>query len=422
MPDGNPVQSTLRRALFVAGLLLLAFLAGRLVVTAVTRAGEPSEGFVAYYTASYLLMKGSPVEKLYDTNWVIPQVLRHTPGVREIYHANPPTTALLLVPLAGLDHHDARVAWIAFNLLLLPLILLLLIREGRLRGLDAIWGAILFVGFQPLRTGLAFGQVYILMLLLLVVAWIGYRRDRPFLLGASLAALLLLKTAVVLLWPVLIVQRRWRALGIAAGCTLAAVILTLPLIGVEAWRVYAGQLLLLGSRPELAVTAYQSLPGLIWHLLSSDPVWNRHPLLDMPKAALALVILSGAALIGWLLRHCSRAIGSDRAFAAGVLVSIILSPVSIDYHYTLLLAPILIMAASPPIRRSRTLSAAALSGTLLIALPLGHTSPALASGLLALLSYPKLYGAMILLWVVARAEPWNDSTPFTAMESRPEHL
>jgi hypothetical protein len=374
-------------------------------------AGEPTEGFVAYYTASNLLSQGAPVARLYDTNWIIPHIRRHTPGVHEIYHANPPTTSLLLLPLASLDHHDARVVWIVFNLLLLPLILLLLLREGNLRGIEAICGAILFFAFQPLRTGLAFGQVYIPILLLLTGAWIGYRRDRPFLLGASLAAMLLLKTAGILLWPLLVVQRRWRALGIAVGCTLLGILLTLPLVGIDAWRAYAGQLLLLGNRPELAVTAYQSLPGMIRHLFSSDPVWNRSPVVDMPMVAPGLVILTGGALVLWLLRYGSRQVCSDRAFAAAVLVSIILSPVSIDYHYTLLLVPILIVAISPDVRSSIPLSAAAVVGLLLIALPLRHTSPALASGVKALLAYSKLYGAMILLVVVCSSRSCQAENP-----------
>jgi hypothetical protein len=98
------------------------------------------------------------------------------------------------------------------------------------------------------------------------------------------------------------------------------------------------------------------------------------------------------------------------AFAAFATLSIIFGPLSLDYHYTLALLP-LALAASPstwPLLTWRSASWLAMAA-MLIAAPLPYHDRRLEVGALALLGYPKLYGAL-LLWgfLIAHADEPGD--------------
>ena len=156
----------------------------------------------------------------------------------------------------------------------------------------------------------------------------------------------------------------------------------------------------------MAVAAYQDLPGLVWHLLRPDPRWNPAPALAALRLAAALAIALPLTLMAATFLLTRRADPRCRrtdalALAAWMTLTIILSPVSEDYHYTLLLVPIVILLAywrdAGPGRPA--LIALAL-GVALIGAPLPYKDPALSVGARALLAYPKLYGALVL-WAVA---------------------
>ena len=65
-------------------------------------AGSITHGFVSYYTASRLLVTGELGPQAYDDRWfgAYVQDLTHS-SVREIFTPNPPTMALMALPLAG---------------------------------------------------------------------------------------------------------------------------------------------------------------------------------------------------------------------------------------------------------------------------------------------------------------------------------
>src|SRR5439155_8931035 len=105
-----------------------------------------------------------------------------------------------------------------------------------------------------------------------------------------------------------------------------------------------------GAGPQLAVTAYQSLPGLFTHLFRYDRDWNPAPLVSAPTIVPVLVALSTMALVGLTFWFTWRADPDRRrtcglAFAACAVLGLVLSPLSLDYHYPLLLAPIAILLA-----------------------------------------------------------------------------
>ena len=88
---------------------------------------------------------------------------------------------------------------------------------------------------------------------------------------------------------------------------------------------------------------------------------------------------------------------SDLAFGAFVAAGLIISPVSLDYHYTISLLPIFILISWVLKNQSRTVWAALILFIILIAAYIPYTSTKVTDGWLAILAYPKLYGAIGLL-------------------------
>jgi hypothetical protein len=175
-----------------------------------------------------------------------------------------------------------------------------------------------------------------------------------------------------------------------------------------AWLAYAGLLAQPGRHPELAVAAYQSLPGLWLHLFRRDPRWNPSPLADAPTLATGLVAASLVLPIAATLcltwgDPLASAARRSLAFAAWSSLSLVLGPASADYHYVLLVAPIaLLWASRDTLAWGRPSFAVFALAVVLVGAPLPITSPRLAAGAWAVLAYPKLYGGL-LVWALALA-------------------
>ena len=121
-----PARQALRRPLPAwASVILQACLWGSVAVLVVdfarfttSAATRSSGGFVAYYTAARLLRQGVPVSQFYDEERFRAEVQRYGPAIGDVYNVNPPTAALMLLPLTGLDYRTARIVWTVVNLVI----------------------------------------------------------------------------------------------------------------------------------------------------------------------------------------------------------------------------------------------------------------------------------------------------------------
>lgn len=413
-------RRSLRLVVRLGAWLLVLFLAASFARFAADAARIASNSYSGYYTASRLLAEGAELSRLYDNVWFQEQIESHGPAIRDLYNA-PPTTAYMLVPFVTRDYFSARSAWIWFNVGLLVVTTIWLLVEAGLRGLWLPAALAVILAFQPLYADIAQGQAYVLVLLLLVAAWHGYRRDRPGVTGAALGALLMIKPAGLLLWLLLAVQRRWRALAYGVATAVVLAVITLPRVGVAAWQTYQRALPNLLSGPTLSVTAFQTHHSLIHHVLVYDAGWNPAPLVHAPALAALLTALMLLGIVGLSAATALSGGRSDPLWAAFLLASIILSPVSQDYHYTLTLLPIVILMAWLQ-RNPRPAAIGLLAvGVVLIASFVDTGAPQRSAGAAALLAYPKLYGAL-LLWGLALWAARHDQAELAAPQEKLPHL
>lgn len=385
-----------RRGLAMLACLLALGLAGVRFARALPDvAVRPSHAFGFYYALGRMLAEGEDLAASYDPEHMARVMARSTPGVSDI-NLNPPPVAVLFWPLGGLDYVPARIVWTALNLALLAGAGVLLLREAGLAGPWAVGFAALALAFAPLSANFHVGNMYVLLLALLAGSWVGFRRGRDGLLGVCLGLAVVLKLAGILLLPLLLVERRTRALAWTAGTAAAVAALTLPVVGLAAWRADAALLLAHGARPERAVTAYQSVHSFVHHLLARHEVWNPAPLADLPALATVLALGAAGVLVAAGLVAAARRPGDDGVFAAFVVASVVVSPLALDYTYTLLLLPAAVAVAR--VRAARRPLAWVVLGAALVAVgaDLPYRSPRLAAGWWALLAYPKLAGALAL--------------------------
>jgi len=244
--------------------------------------------------------------------------------------------------------------------------------------------------------------MYVLVLVLLVVAWIGYRRQRSGTCGAAVGTLFIAKTAALMMWPLMLVERRWRALAWGGGVILFGVLSSTIVLGTGVWAAYLHAAQRLPESASLSVTAYQTQLSFFRHLFVYDAEWNPNPLVNIPLLGYGLPIIGLGVFLAISSWYAYRRGASDSMFAAFVLLGLIVSPVSLDYHYVIALLPIGILMSQ---LRGQLLSWSGfilIAGTLLIAADLPYQAARLTPGAWAFFAYPKLYGAL-LLWGLALA-------------------
>ncbi len=380
-------------------MLLAASLAVFLLASVWPASNKITDGFAAYYTASRAVLEGRADPVLYDDNLFRLDVEQDTAGqASDIYWANPPTTALLFLPIASFPPEVARRLWIGFNLFALILAIYLLIvalqppalYPGRL-----YIGVSIFLLSVPLADNFDHGQAYIFILCLMCLALFALQRRLDWLAGLCLALAILFKASGIPLWILLALHGRWRLIVWSGLIFMMLTLATLPLLGVHLWQTFLFEVAPRFLRdPVISVSVYQTIPGLLRHIFTYDPTWNPLPLANWPLVALLTVPLISCLLVG-IAGYAARRSSLTWTFVVGLLLSVILVPSAEGHQYVLLLPAFLFALYG-----ARTPGWPLWIAAALIALPLPFAQSALSQGWLALLAYPRLYGALILFAIL----------------------
>lgn len=392
------------RLMVLAAWMVCLIVVAQFIAQTMANSKQHTHGFVAYYTASRLALEGVPAEKFYEDDWFREQTTKSAAGASDIYNLNAPSAATMLLPLAWLPHDQARFVWIALNCALL---LSALATFAKAVGARSVWAPLILsfgLIYQPASRNMALGQAYVLLLTLFVLVWLGLKDQRPWLAGPALALALVLKPQGALIWLLLLARKRWRSL--ATGTASAALFVTgsIWLSGVRGWSIYLQRLPELMWAPWLAVPANQTIAGFFQHLFSQDSSWNPQPLVNAPVLGYGF---QWAITTGMIITTLLVAIRREHAhlpFSAFILASLVASPYSLDYHFTLALLPIAILfqqvLASPTWARAGLLVA----GMMLLASPLPFQAAGEAAGIVGFIAYPKLLGS-VLLWSLCLLPP-----------------
>ena len=176
------------------------------------------------------------------------------------------------------------------------------------------------------------------------------------------------------------------------------VLASIPLFGLASWRGFITFLPQITGSPLICVTAYQTTRSWLCHVLAPGVLWQEAATLALPWYAPVILVVAGGITLVLTLALANR---QPMAAAGGLIAwGVLFAPLGEEHHQVVLLIPIvwLILAwwSGYPLSRATLI----LLGLALIfytaPFPINH--PRLQQGWLALLAYPRLYGAW-LVWL-----------------------
>lgn len=322
-----------RRAIVLLLVVVLGFRAIQFVVF--TTQIQWGYDFAYYWRAAGALLHGLPI---YSAEQLAgPYAPQGQNGF--LY---PPPLAAAVMPLAALFPDDYRVAawvWAIFGATIVAAVVIAVGgREGlfdpsRFGGLlgerrRLIAVAVAFT-LPPVVGELVLGNVHLILLGLIGLAWLGIRADtdrgeRVAGLAIGLATIIKIFPALLIVWFVLTGRTRavaWSFVGIIGMATLS-----LPLTGLQPWLDYP------------TVLANLSAPA--------DPTDTLAPTVWLAPAlgfTLARVVVTASALIvvAWAAAHRPAPI----AFAATVVVSVLIAPALYHHYLAIMILPFVLAIA-----------------------------------------------------------------------------
>jgi hypothetical protein len=345
----------------------------------------------------------------------------------------PPPSLLAFGPLAKFSLMQAQTLFlIASHLCFLGSIwlmltrLTLLPRDSRLREITLGCSMIYLLCFDPALATLALGQVNLIAFFFICLALAALKHGSPaWRIALPLSVAILLKTYPVLLLPLLLFRRQYRAIALTCvffGMFAALTTLVLPL---EIWSSWFREVLPAGGYANNAVSAgvpwrSQNINGFVTRLLLANPFSEAplaHPFLAKPVATiLALAVAGVTVLLSFRLSrrggaHYER-IGDDEV-ATFLLMIFLIAPLSWDHHLVYIL-PVAVLAISHLVDGSTSgkTAAALLVALFLMAWKIPFDHPALMRGWWTLLISIKFYPVVVLwLYFVTRLLHQSKAAP-----------
>jgi alpha-1,2-mannosyltransferase len=270
--------------------------------------------FDSFWRSARAMLEG---QDIYDT------------GV-ELVNLNPPVWTVLISPLGLLEPITAYRVFVLISLLVVVGYLAWTVEELRLRPVWTVIGVVMLLLSSPLLATLALGQVYPVLALGLVAAWVADRRDRQEISGVALGLVVALKPSLlpVLLWP--LVRGRWRALLAAlisgAVATLVGVIALGPGATLDYIRV-------LREQPVSTYWDNASLPSAAARLFTQNPYAQTVATLPWMVPVAYVLGIGAIVLTAIRVRH-----GPEVGLWALVAASLLASPIA-WHNYLVLLGP-----------------------------------------------------------------------------------
>jgi len=260
-----------------------------------------------------------------------------------IHTTSTPTFLLFFMPLAYVSERTAYWIWFLLTIVALAVAIALMI-GGTESGLPTPLKWVLLdavVLYSPLNDHLAFAQVQILILLMLVLVMRWLAAGREISAGLVLSLAIMLRAFPLVLALYLIITRRWRAL---LSMTIGLVVIGAITVGGVGWHIVRsfidGAALTMSHHPvslPINVAIGTFITRLFWYLFG--PALSS----GLESARKVTVILVELVMLGFSLRATLRTtLGRDsslRAYGLWVVVSVMLSPIAWIHYMVLFLIP-----------------------------------------------------------------------------------
>ena len=268
-------------------------------------------------------------------------------------NAHPPSSVLPLILLARLDYRTALLVWNLASLALLGLSLYVVARGVGL--LLSVWkvcaGSALLLLCRPLLQQLFHGQWNLLLLALLTGSWAAGRSGRPAWAGTLVGVAAAIKLFPAFLFLYFGLRRQWVALFAGALTLVLLSGFTMMILGAESYRYYVQDVV---PRLHKFRTSWFNASLLGFWTKLFDPATREErvePLYRSAAAARVAILASWLGVLAVLTASVRRAqtrVQFDHAFGVATTGMLLLSPITWDYAFLLLLVPATLLWVDPP--------------------------------------------------------------------------
>lgn len=279
-------------------------------------------------------------------------------GVRGIFlsspNLNPPVSLYLFQELASVELVASAHLWALLSICLFGISVILVVRANPNPALRS--RILLILGMAGVWATFFQGQVYMILLLLAVAAWLFFNKKKPTAAGIAIGILCALKPNF-LVWPTLLILARHRKAGISAILTFAIASI-FPFAFGGGLQIYRQWLAACRYFKGYELLGNSSITAVFMRL---DPyLGTTHYFKELGLAVTIALLLA----IAWLMWR--RAPGVFRTSEIALVVALLAGPISWP-GYTLLLIPALYgRRLSAPIRVGWVLLCTPLSAVLMI--------------------------------------------------------
>jgi len=273
----------------------------------------------------------------------------------------PPLTGYLFIPLLGFSFMQAGYIWYYINIFLLAAAVLIFIDSQKCNNrifLFALAMAVLSTAHPAVRT-LTAGQLNMLLLFLLAIAWWAYSRKMDWLCGAMLALGTMIKLFPGLLIVYFIWKKKWKVALWAI--VIFQALLIYSVLFIADWEVhtsfYNNILKHMGygksTWAEFSKTFHIDIenqaPSAVWYRLLT---WNKYTrgIIDSPMTAKIMSILTALAVFGIsLFTSRKKTDHSDETeiieYSIFLTAAMLIPSIMWDHYLILLLIPSIALGA-----------------------------------------------------------------------------
>ena len=295
-----------------------------------------------FMTARYTLVH-TTMHSDFTNDYRAAQALRAGNSIYGATNDHPPFMTFMFVPLTLLPYRSAFLLWSLLSLCFYIFSIWCVVRTLRIE--TALSWTPLLLGtalcWYPFLAHVALGQVSLFLLVCLIGGWGSLRREQDWLAGGlfGFATAVKLFPGLVILY--LLLRKRWKALGTMALVALSCSLLPLLAISPKDFALYFLEVAPRNAARCAVFPVNSSLTGAFSKLFL-EGAWIQ-PLVNVPWLARLLIVASSllvlAGLCWQLWRLPLTQWGDDFAFAYVCVAMILLSPISWQHVFPLLLLP-----------------------------------------------------------------------------------
>ena len=302
--------------------------------------------FNNYYVSAHLLVEGESIAKFYDSNWFSNQAKQIGIANGAKFSPFPPITAVIMTPFTIWTPLQAKRIWLFINLLILinlPFVIKKITAWSLLNTL-----LFLSIFTIPLASNLNFGQVYLFITFLLVIAiQLSYWKNKNIFVGISFGMVAAFKYIPLLFLGYLFNHQKRNTIFIWGGMTFFISFLIFYIFDPQAIPAFFEQFSshVVGDLPGQGKYAvgFQSIDSLLNNLFIYDLAQNPTPFINLPilKPILKWLCLGIILSIIILLFKKNNYRLNKMFVSISIMGSFVFLPASASYHFLFLLLPIL---------------------------------------------------------------------------------